>query len=196
MCKTSTDVGTLIPCTFPLILQLGETLNRQFEAVCGTMFGEVESQAVEALDLPGVFRTRSHSYVRAIQAGCSQDDDCLSVFSMSGPQGSIKGGAGECAVWVHQYAKVWGVSVERLDAQLPFMWQQRGRRHSGRWNFMTGCVHLRWQKQIHAHTCTHTRCTAASIFNIQPFLVFAILSTSNELFFTPLLCVCAYICML
>jgi len=60
------------------------------------MFGEVESQAVEALDLPGVFRTRSHSYVRAIQAGCSQDDDCISVFSMSGPQGSIKGGAGEC----------------------------------------------------------------------------------------------------
>uniref|UniRef100_A0A3B3TIL8 Discs, large (Drosophila) homolog-associated protein 3 n=1 Tax=Poecilia latipinna TaxID=48699 RepID=A0A3B3TIL8_9TELE len=65
----------------------------QFETVCETMFGEVESQAVEALDLPGVFRTRSHSYVRAIQAGCSQDDDCLSVFSMSGPQGSIKGGA-------------------------------------------------------------------------------------------------------
>uniref|UniRef100_A0A8C2WGA0 Discs, large (Drosophila) homolog-associated protein 3 n=1 Tax=Cyclopterus lumpus TaxID=8103 RepID=A0A8C2WGA0_CYCLU len=70
--------------------QLGDTLNRQFEAVCETMFGEVESQAVEALDLPGVFRSRSHSYVRAIQAGCSQDDDCLSVFSMSGPQGSIK----------------------------------------------------------------------------------------------------------
>uniref|UniRef100_A0A3B5L2M3 Discs, large (Drosophila) homolog-associated protein 3 n=1 Tax=Xiphophorus couchianus TaxID=32473 RepID=A0A3B5L2M3_9TELE len=65
----------------------------QFETVCETMFGEVESQAVEALDLPGVFRTRSHSYVRAIQAGCSQDDDCLSVFSMSAPQGSIKGGA-------------------------------------------------------------------------------------------------------
>ncbi|AWP21882.1 putative disks large-associated protein 3 [Scophthalmus maximus] len=73
--------------------QLGDTLNRQFEAVCETMFGEVESQAMEALDLPGVFRTRSHSYVRAIQAGCSQDDDCLSVFSMSGPQGGIKGGA-------------------------------------------------------------------------------------------------------
>uniref|UniRef100_A0A8C6TI53 Discs, large (Drosophila) homolog-associated protein 3 n=1 Tax=Neogobius melanostomus TaxID=47308 RepID=A0A8C6TI53_9GOBI len=61
------------------------------------MFGEVESQAVEALDLPGVFRTRSHSYVRAIQAGCSQDDDCLSVFSMSGPPGTIKSGAGECS---------------------------------------------------------------------------------------------------
>ncbi|XP_030645397.1 disks large-associated protein 3 [Chanos chanos] len=73
--------------------QLGDSLNRQFEAVCETMFGEMESQAVEALDLPGCFRTRSHSYVRAIQAGCSQDDDCLSVFSMSGPQGSVKGGA-------------------------------------------------------------------------------------------------------
>uniref|UniRef100_A0A671RX13 Disks large-associated protein 3-like n=1 Tax=Sinocyclocheilus anshuiensis TaxID=1608454 RepID=A0A671RX13_9TELE len=61
--------------------QLGDTLN---------LFGEMESQAVQALDLPGCFRTRSHSYVRAIQAGCSQDDDCLSVFSMSGPQGSMK----------------------------------------------------------------------------------------------------------
>lgn len=81
-----------------LVTQLGDALNRQFESVCETMFGEVESQAVEALDLPGVFRTRSHSYVRAIQAGCSQDDDCLSVFSMSGPQGSIKSGAGECVV--------------------------------------------------------------------------------------------------
>uniref|UniRef100_A0A671RXH1 Disks large-associated protein 3-like n=1 Tax=Sinocyclocheilus anshuiensis TaxID=1608454 RepID=A0A671RXH1_9TELE len=52
---------------------LGDTLN---------LFGEMESQAVQALDLPGCFRTRSHSYVRAIQAGCSQDDDCLSVFSI------------------------------------------------------------------------------------------------------------------
>lgn len=74
------------------------------------MFGEVESQAVEALDLPGVFRTRSHSYVRAIQAGCSQDDDCLSVFSMSGPQGSIKSGAGECVCSL-VYQNVCGVYV-------------------------------------------------------------------------------------
>lgn len=51
------------------------------------MFSEVESHAVEALDLPGCFRMRSHSYLRAIQAGCSQDDDCISVFSMSGPSG-------------------------------------------------------------------------------------------------------------
>ncbi|XP_046874709.1 disks large-associated protein 3 [Hypomesus transpacificus] len=73
--------------------QLGASLSRQFEVVCESMFGGPESPAVEALDLPGSFRTRSHSYVRAIQAGCSQDDDCLSVFSMSGPQGSLKSGA-------------------------------------------------------------------------------------------------------
>ncbi|XP_066573349.1 disks large-associated protein 3 [Amia ocellicauda] len=79
--------------------QLGETLNRQFEAVCESVFGEVESQAVDALDLPGCFRMRSHSYIRAIQAGCSQDDDCLSVFSLSGTQGGGKPGA------VFQYRK-------------------------------------------------------------------------------------------
>uniref|UniRef100_A0A673H2D8 Disks large-associated protein 3-like n=1 Tax=Sinocyclocheilus rhinocerous TaxID=307959 RepID=A0A673H2D8_9TELE len=58
----------------PYSVHITDTLN---------LFGQMESQAVEALDLPGCFRTRSHSYVRAIQAGCSQDDDCLSVFSMS-----------------------------------------------------------------------------------------------------------------
>ncbi|XP_068570107.1 LOW QUALITY PROTEIN: disks large-associated protein 4-like [Cebidichthys violaceus] len=44
-----------------------------------------ESQAVEALDLPAptCFRSRSHSYLRAIQAGCSQDED--SVDSDSPP---------------------------------------------------------------------------------------------------------------
>ena len=54
------------PCT-----QLSEELNQQLEAVCGSVFGELESQAVDALDLPGCFRMRSHSYLRAIQAGCS-----------------------------------------------------------------------------------------------------------------------------
>ncbi|XP_009317002.1 PREDICTED: disks large-associated protein 3 [Pygoscelis adeliae] len=67
--------------------QINDELNHQFEAVCESVFGEVESQAVEALDLPGCFRMRSHSYLRAIQAGCSQDDDCLSLFSMSAPAG-------------------------------------------------------------------------------------------------------------
>ena len=68
--------------------QINDELNHQFEAVCESVFGEVESQAVEALDLPGCFRMRSHSYLRAIQAGCSQDDDCLSLFSMSAPAGT------------------------------------------------------------------------------------------------------------
>ncbi|XP_075709463.1 disks large-associated protein 3 isoform X6 [Rhinoderma darwinii] len=62
-------------------------LNHQSGATCESVFSEVGSHAVEALDLPGCFRMRSHSYLRAIQAGCSQDDDCISVFSMSGPSG-------------------------------------------------------------------------------------------------------------
>uniref|UniRef100_A0A8C4SPX8 Discs, large (Drosophila) homolog-associated protein 3 n=1 Tax=Erpetoichthys calabaricus TaxID=27687 RepID=A0A8C4SPX8_ERPCA len=70
--------------------QLADSLNRQYGAICESVFGEVESQAVDALDLPGCFRMRSHSYIRAIQAGCSQDDDCLSVFSLSAPQGQMK----------------------------------------------------------------------------------------------------------
>ncbi|XP_066868096.1 disks large-associated protein 3 isoform X2 [Kogia breviceps] len=73
-------------------LQLSEELNQQLEAVCGSVFGELESQAVDALDLPGCFRMRSHSYLRAIQAGCSQDDDCLPLLatpaSVSGRPGS------------------------------------------------------------------------------------------------------------
>lgn len=64
-----------------------------FFQVCGQGFGhslpycEGESQAVEALDLPAptCFRSRSHSYLRAIQAGCSQDDDTASVDSESPP---------------------------------------------------------------------------------------------------------------
>ncbi|XP_046725141.1 disks large-associated protein 4 isoform X4 [Silurus meridionalis] len=45
--------------------------------LCSAAYGHMDSQAVEALDLtaPSCFRSRSHSYLRAIQAGCSQDDD-------------------------------------------------------------------------------------------------------------------------
>ncbi|KAF5893487.1 disks large-associated protein 4-like isoform X1, partial [Clarias magur] len=45
--------------------------------LCSAGYGHMESQAVEALDLPAptCFRSRSHSYLRAIQAGCSQEDD-------------------------------------------------------------------------------------------------------------------------
>ncbi|XP_027021417.2 disks large-associated protein 4 isoform X5 [Tachysurus fulvidraco] len=45
--------------------------------LCSAAYSHTDSQAVEALDLsaPPCFRSRSHSYLRAIQAGCSQDDD-------------------------------------------------------------------------------------------------------------------------
>ncbi|KAM9343548.1 disks large-associated protein 4 [Pholidichthys leucotaenia] len=60
-----------------------------FFQVCGRSvpYCEGESQAVEALDLPAptCFRSRSHSYLRAIQAGCSQDEDTASVDSESPP---------------------------------------------------------------------------------------------------------------
>lgn len=63
-------------------------VNGQFESVCESVFSELESKAVEALDLPmpGCFRMRSHSYVRAIERGCSQDDECLSLRSASPPR--------------------------------------------------------------------------------------------------------------
>ncbi|XP_036446731.1 disks large-associated protein 4 [Colossoma macropomum] len=52
-----------------------------------TAYGQLDSQAVEALDLPTptCFRSRSHSYLRAIQAGCSQDDDTASLTSDEPP---------------------------------------------------------------------------------------------------------------
>lgn len=52
-------------------------MNGQIEAVCESVFSEMESQAVDALDLPvpSCFRMRSHSYVRAIEKGCSQEEE-------------------------------------------------------------------------------------------------------------------------
>ncbi|KAM4837119.1 disks large-associated protein 2 isoform 2-T2 [Thomomys bottae] len=64
------------------VSQMSEAeVNGQFESVCESVFSEVESQAMDALDLPGCFRTRSHSYLRAIQAGYSQDDECVPVMT-------------------------------------------------------------------------------------------------------------------
>ena len=80
-------------CPSGLCSQLSEELNQQLEAVCGSVFGELESQAVDALDLPGCFRMRSHSYLRAIQAGCSQDDDCLPLLAAPA---SVSGRPGSC----------------------------------------------------------------------------------------------------
>lgn len=70
--------GLAEPSATLSLLQMSEAeVNGQFESVCESVFSEVESQAMDALDLPGCFRTRSHSYLRAIQAGYSQDDECL-----------------------------------------------------------------------------------------------------------------------
>uniref|UniRef100_W5LHF8 DLG associated protein 2 n=1 Tax=Astyanax mexicanus TaxID=7994 RepID=W5LHF8_ASTMX len=73
------------------VSQVSETeINGQFESVCESVFSEVESQAMEALDLPGCFRTRSHSYLRAIQAGYSQDDDCVPSMTSSTVTSTIR----------------------------------------------------------------------------------------------------------
>ncbi|NXH16323.1 DLGP4 protein, partial [Bucco capensis] len=62
-------------------------LGEQYEAVCESTYSEAESAAAEVLDLPlpSYFRSRSHSYLRAIQAGCSQEEDTGSVRSISPP---------------------------------------------------------------------------------------------------------------
>ncbi|KTF96650.1 hypothetical protein cypCar_00012409 [Cyprinus carpio] len=60
------------------ISQVSEVeVNGQIEAVCESVFSEMESKAMDALDLPGsgCFRMRSHSYVRAIEKGCSQEEE-------------------------------------------------------------------------------------------------------------------------
>ncbi|KAJ8010199.1 hypothetical protein DPEC_G00072520 [Dallia pectoralis] len=69
------------------ISQVSEVeVNGQIKAVCKSVFSEMESQAVDALDLPmsSCFRMRSHSYVRAIEKGCSQDDDegCVALVGV------------------------------------------------------------------------------------------------------------------
>ncbi|NXL34403.1 DLGP4 protein, partial [Glaucidium brasilianum] len=69
-------------------------LGEQYEAVCDATYSEAESAAAEVLDLPlpSYFRSRSHSYLRAIQAGCSQEEDTGSVRSISPPTtGSLSG---------------------------------------------------------------------------------------------------------
>ncbi|XP_063091081.1 disks large-associated protein 2 isoform X4 [Cavia porcellus] len=73
------------------VSQMSEAeMNGQFESVCESVFSEVESQAMDALDLPGCFRTRSHSYLRAIQAGYSQDDECIPAMTPSNMASTIR----------------------------------------------------------------------------------------------------------
>lgn len=69
-----------------LFLQVSEVeVNGQIEAVCESVFSEMESQAVDALDLPvpSCFRMRSHSYVRAIEKGCSQEEEESGVTAIN-----------------------------------------------------------------------------------------------------------------
>ncbi|XP_058515827.1 disks large-associated protein 2 isoform X3 [Ochotona princeps] len=73
------------------VSQMSEAeVNGQFESVCESVFGEAETQAMDALDLPGCFRTRSHSYLRAIQAGYAQDDECVPVLTPSDMASGIR----------------------------------------------------------------------------------------------------------
>nr|DBA27764.1 TPA: hypothetical protein GDO54_008225 [Pyxicephalus adspersus] len=66
---------------------LPEEGRRERYPLVQAVFGEHESSQTEPFDLhlPNFFRSRSHSYLRAIQAGCSQDDDTTSLQSMSPP---------------------------------------------------------------------------------------------------------------
>ncbi|XP_070797794.1 disks large-associated protein 4 isoform X3 [Pituophis catenifer annectens] len=72
-----------------------EELIDQYEGMCESAYSEAESAAVEVLDLPlpSYFRSRSHSYLRAIQAGCSQEEDTVSVQSLSPPPASTISGS-------------------------------------------------------------------------------------------------------
>ncbi|XP_028926100.1 disks large-associated protein 4 isoform X2 [Ornithorhynchus anatinus] len=87
--------ATFIPQIFTHDEQVREAeLSDQYEteAACESAYSEAESAAAEVLDLPlpSYFRSRSHSYLRAIQAGCSQDEDSISLQSLSPPPtGSI-----------------------------------------------------------------------------------------------------------
>nr|XP_012610196.1 disks large-associated protein 4 isoform X7 [Microcebus murinus] len=80
--------GQSWPGHLPLPGQVREAdLSDQYEAACESACSEAESTAAEALDLPlpSYFRSRSHSYLRAIQAGCSQEEDSVSLQSLSPP---------------------------------------------------------------------------------------------------------------
>ncbi|XP_063001286.1 disks large-associated protein 4 isoform X1 [Elgaria multicarinata webbii] len=88
------------PSFIPQIFTQGEQareeeLNDQYEGMCESAYSEAESTAVEVLDLPlpSYFRSRSHSYLRAIQAGCSQEEDTVSVRSLSPPPASSISGS-------------------------------------------------------------------------------------------------------
>uniref|UniRef100_A0A8C0BKD8 DLGP4 protein n=1 Tax=Buteo japonicus TaxID=224669 RepID=A0A8C0BKD8_9AVES len=90
------SVEILLPPKFPTweeeYNQISDSVNESM--VCDSTYSEAESAAAEVLDLPlpSYFRSRSHSYLRAIQAGCSQEEDTGSIGSISPPPaGSLSG---------------------------------------------------------------------------------------------------------
>ncbi|ELV13216.1 Disks large-associated protein 2 [Tupaia chinensis] len=104
------------------VSQMSEAeINGQFESVCESVFSEVESQAMDALDLPGCFRTRSHSYLRAIQAGYSQDDECIPTMTPANIASTIRSTAAQSSTESTQDA------YQDSRAQRMSPWPQDGR---------------------------------------------------------------------
>uniref|UniRef100_G1R2H9 DLG associated protein 4 n=1 Tax=Nomascus leucogenys TaxID=61853 RepID=G1R2H9_NOMLE len=90
--------ASLIPQLFGHEQQVREAeLSDQYEAACESACSEAESTAAETLDLPlpSYFRSRSHSYLRAIQA-----EDSVSLQSLSPPPstGSLSNSRSSCLV--------------------------------------------------------------------------------------------------
>ncbi|NWR51800.1 DLGP4 protein, partial [Regulus satrapa] len=79
------SVEILLPPKFP-------TWEEEYNQISDTVNESSCINQVLDLPLPSYFRSRSHSYLRAIQAGCSQEDDTGSVRSISPPPtGSLSG---------------------------------------------------------------------------------------------------------
>lgn len=90
-CEASAVLITPHMITLSLQMRDSELNQRYGEDSCSeSVFGEMHAltrshSRAEDPDLPTCFRSRSHSYLRAIQAGCSQDDDTASLDSDSPP---------------------------------------------------------------------------------------------------------------
>lgn len=117
-----------------LLLQMSEAeMNGQFESVCESVFSEAESQAMDALDLPGCFRTRSHSYLRAIQAGYSQDEECGPASTPPSTAATIRSAAGKSACVASRGAQPLHAG-KRHPAEVPYLGQVA----------LYALSHLRW----------------------------------------------------
>uniref|UniRef100_A0A8B9LJR5 Discs, large (Drosophila) homolog-associated protein 4b n=1 Tax=Astyanax mexicanus TaxID=7994 RepID=A0A8B9LJR5_ASTMX len=92
--KNCSNLATRISLSLSHQVRDSDLNQRYGEESCSeSVFGDTHphtrshSRADELPDMPTptCFRSRSHSYLRAIQAGCSQDDDTASVDSDSPP---------------------------------------------------------------------------------------------------------------